>query len=219
MKSYLSAFLGMFLMICAAAWTATGQDLGTYTFDGADGDTNTPFSTNLTFTPFSRVNVGAVSVTDLFRVDDWTTTGAQDTFEYVEFAVTPDPGYILSLTTLSFDVQRSVDKRTPGEKDGPLLGQVQVFQGVGLALVDSQDFSLGGTTQSVTVNFLDFTTLEAETVTFRIYGWDAGHRNGWLDLDNITLGGTVRQAPEPSPATLMLVGVMLFLGRCVLRRC
>jgi hypothetical protein len=219
MKSNLLAYTGTFLMICAVAWTATGQDLGTYTFDGADGDTNTPTATNLTFTPFSRVNIAAVSVSDLFLSDDWSTAGAQNTSEYVEFTVTPDSGYTLELTGLSFDVERSVNKRTAGEKDGPLQGQVQILQGAGLTLVGSQNFNPSGTPLNVTVNSFNFTTLDGETVTFRIYGWASGHKNGWLGLDNFTLEGVVMLAPEPSPATLMLVGVMLFVGRCALRRC
>jgi hypothetical protein len=99
-----------------------------------------------------------------------------------------------------------------------LDGQVQVFRGVSLDLVQSQDFTPSDFWQTVQVDILDFTTTDGEIVTVRFYGWNSGGWLGMLDFDNVTLEGLVAPAPEPSPATLMLVGMMMFLGRCVLRR-
>ena len=219
-KGGMATFAGIPVLACLLAWTVDGQTLGTYTFAGGDpaGDVGVPGATNLTFTPFGRVNVSPISVSDLFRSADWTTTGAQDTGEFVEFVVTPDPTCTLSLTSLSFDVQRSIDKRTPSEKDGPLNGRVQVFQGLSLTPVDSQDFSPLGVWQNVVVNFARFSTLHGESVTIRLYGWNSGHNNGWLDFDNIALEGSTLLAPEPSPAVLMTCGFFLFFLRCALHR-
>ncbi len=213
-----------FAMIGWVAWltisTASGATLGTYTFPGPDpaGDTNTPAAANLTFTPFSRVNVSALSVSELFESANWTLAAAQDLGEYFQFTITPAAGYSLNLTTLSFDVQRSVDKRTAGEKDGPLNGQVRIYNGVSLTLADSQNFSPVGVWQNVGVNFTNVTTADGETVTIRFYGWGSAHQNGWLAFDNVTFEGAVSPVPEPSPIVLVSGGFLLFLARCVVRR-
>lgn len=211
---------GIAVLACFLAGMVNGQTLGTYTFAGADpaGELAVPTATNLNFTPFDRVNVSPVSVSDLFRSDGWTTANAQDAGEFVAFVITPAPAYRLSLTSLSFEVRRSVNKASPSEKDGPLSGQVQILQGLSLTPVDSQDFSPLGVWQNVVVSFTDFTTLDGESVTIRLYGWNSGHNNGWLDFDNVTLEGSVLQTPEPSPAVLISCGILLFFLRCRLHR-
>ncbi len=208
------------MLAAGYAFPASGATLATYTFPGADpaGDTNAPTATNLTFTAFSRVNVSAVSVSELFESASWTTAGTQNPGEYVQFTVTPATNFTLSLTTLSFDVQRSVDKRTGGEKDGPLNSEVRIFTGVSLTLVDSQNFSPVGAWQNVVVNFSNFTSMDGETVTIRLYGWSSGHQNGWLALDNVRLEGSLSPVPEPSPTVLVSCGFLVFFVRCALRR-
>jgi len=165
------------------------------------------------------VNVLSASVADLFRSTDWITGSSQDFGEFVQFTVAPVAGYSLNLTDITFDVQRSVDKASAGEKDGPLNGQVQIYQGPGLNSLGLQNFGLGGGIQSVLFDFVDFTTQAGETVTVRFYGWNAVHRNGWLDLDNVTINGSSSPVivPEPSSASFMLVGFLMFLLHSLIR--
>ena len=199
---------------------AGAAPIGVYTFPGADpgGDAAVPVVTNVTFTPFNPVNVNPVSVSDLYRLESWTTTIAQNTAEYAQFTVTPAPGFRLNVTSLSFDVVRSVDKASPGQKDGPLFGQVRVFQGVGLTLVGSQNFSPVGVWQTVTLNLGSLTTANGEGLTVRFYGWASGHQNGWMSFDNVALNGAVESLPEPSPFALLSCGLMVFLSRWAVRR-
>jgi hypothetical protein len=215
-----SIWLGTFLLTCLAPGRADAASLGTYNFPGPDpaGDTNTPSATNLTFTPFSAVNVVSASVPDLFRRTAWSTAGALNTAEYVQLTVKPTAGHTLTLTDITFDVRRSVDKASPGEKDGPLNGQIQVFQGVSLTLKGTQDFGPVGIWQNVVFDFTDFTTLDGETVTLRFYGWNAGHANGWLDLDSVTVNGSAAVVPEPSAAVFLSCGFLLLFARGALRR-
>ena len=139
------------------AWTAGADVLGTYTFAGSDpgGDLLVPTATNLTFSPFTRVNLQAEGAPDAFRSSLWTAGGSRDTGEYVEFILTPATGHVP-----------------------------------------------------------DFTTLGGERVTVRLFGWNAGHQNGRLDQNNVTVEGSVSLVPEPSPALLFCGGVLLFMMRC-----
>jgi len=208
-----------FLLCIAPCWTSASM-LGTYTFSGGDpgGDTNAPSATNLVFTPYTQVNLAPVSITDLLRISDWTTTAGLDSGEFVEFTVQPVSGYTLTLTDITFDVQRSVNKANPGEKDGPLNAQIEILQGVSLTVRGSMSFNPQGVWQTVSYDFPDFTVPEGETVALRFYGWNAGHNHGWMDFDNIVLNGSVAIIPEPSPASLTSWGVLLGFARCALRR-
>lgn len=200
------------------AATTNAQTLTAYTFDGGDpvGDLDTPVLTNATVTPFSRTNIVAVSAPDVFRSEEWTLGALQDASQFIAFTVTPSPTYAVSLTALSFDVRRSVDKATPAEKEGPLLGEVRVFQGTSLTLVTSQDFVPTGEWQTISLDFTGFTPQADAPITVRFYAWDAGHHNGWLDLDNIILQGTIDQVPEPRPGLLVLAGLFLAFLRPML---
>lgn len=212
--------IGTVLFLCACPWWAGAATLGTYTFPGPDpgGDTNSPTATNLTFSPFTRLNVVSEAVSDLFRSRSWTTAGVQDTGEYVQFTVQPAIGFTLTLTDIRFDLKRSVDKASPGEKDGPLNVQVQIFEGVSLTLKGTQNYSATGVSQNLLFDFPDFTTLDGEVVTVRLYGWNAGHANGWLDLDSVAVNGSTAPIPEPSTAALLSYGFLLFFATTALRR-
>jgi len=216
-----SVLLRIALCLSLSFLTPVAVALGSFTFPGADpaGDTNTPVITNLTLSPLERVNLLSESVNDLFRSKDWTTGAALNTAEYVQFTIQPAASHILSLTDLSFDVKRSLDKASPAEKDGPLNAQVQIFQGVSLTPKGSMDFSPTEAWQPIVFKFVEFTALNGETVTVRLYGWNAGHNNGWLDFDNLTINGSVSAVPEPSPVILFSCGLLMFIARCALRRC
>ena len=197
-----------------------GANIGTYDFSGGDpaGDNSTPTNTaNVTFSPFTRVNVTTVAANNLFRSASWNLAAAPDTTEYVQFTITPAAGFVVSLERIEFDLARSIDKFTPSEKEGPQFGEVQIFQGLSLTPVASQSFTPVVPSQHVYFDFADFTSLDGEPITVRFYAWAAGHKDGWMDIDNVTVEGSVSPIPEPSAATMMSLGILLFLVNSAMR--
>jgi hypothetical protein len=202
------------LALALTASTSFGALLGTYTFTGADpgGDTSVPTAANMTFGAFSRVGVTAVSVNDVFQSGDWTQGTPQDFTEYVQFVLTPNSGYRLDLTSITFDVARQNDH-------SPHNGEVRIFLGNTLILKGSQTFATDPA-QNVNFNFTDFSTANNESVTVRFYGWNADGSQ-WLQFDNVAVNGSVTAVPEPVHYALGVFGLMfvgLRGGRFCLRR-
>ncbi len=176
--------------------------LGTYTFAGADpaGDASVPSAANMTFGGFSRVNVTASAVNDVFRRSAWTTGGARDTTEYVQFTLTPSLGHSLNLANITFDEF--------GNNQRPRNGFVEIFLGTGLTSMGTQAFSPATSSANVNFDFSDFTTGNNEVVTIRFYGWNASNGGGQLSFDNVAINGSVLTAvPEPINMALGVFGV------------
>jgi hypothetical protein len=126
----------------------------------------------------------------------------------VEFTVGPESNCSLGLTSLSFDVKRSVDKASAGEKGGPEKGLVEISYG---STTTSESFVLDGSLQTWLVDLPDILITSGEVATIRYSAWDAGHKHGWIDLDNITVGGSVTVIPEPNGFALLGSGLLVFM--------
>jgi len=174
--------------------------VGTYDFTG--GDASFPTAPNATFSPFTRANVAGGTVTGWFASGQWNNTGTIDTTEYVQFTLTPNSGYYLSLQNITFD--NIIDT---GNK-GPKNGRVEIFLGTGLASMGSLTFTPSTTSANINFNFADFTTLNNEGVTIRFYGWNAlnSGNDAQLNFDNVVINGSVNPVPEPVNVALGIFG-------------
>ena len=116
----LSVFLALLGAVSAQPFTAT-YDFGLVTTaSGTTDPTAVPTATGLTFGSFSAVGTPAnPNATVRFSFTDWATggvngndtysahTGVVNTAEYYSVTITPQAGYALNLSALTFTIQRS----------------------------------------------------------------------------------------------------------------
>jgi len=181
-----------------------GQALFTYDFAGADpaGDALVPSVEHLTLSPFTRVNVGAVSQSDMFSSSHWNTGVGCDFSEYVSFTIKPETGYSLRIESLQYDISRSTS--------GPQSGRVSLLKD-GSVIESSVDYTIDTTMAGRTFDFSDVTVRDWETLEFRFYGWNAAS-TGNLRLDNVSGFGQVTAVPEPSAFAGTTTGGLLALA-------
>ena len=190
-----------------ATTTQAALITGTYTFTGNDpaGDAAVPSQANMTYGAFSRTVVTAVSLANVFASTDWSQNTSIDTAQYVQFTLTPNTGFSLSLQSITFD-----NVKTTG---GPTSAQVQIFLGATLISKGSQAFTPGTTTANVNFDFTDFVTANHEAVTVRFYAWnDSGNNNPSLSFDNVVINGSVNPVPEPVNVALVVFGLCVAVG-------
>lgn len=184
------------LFLCTLGWfTLQAAAILTFDFPGSDpaGDAAVPQVAHVFVNPFTRVNVNAVSQTDLFSSSQWTQSGALDPAEHVGFTFAPEPGWTAVLESVSWDTSRS--------STGPQWGQVSLFCN-GQSLVSSSPFAIGTTLGNQSLDLADFIGSDADLLELRFYGWSATG-TGNLRLDNVTVNGSLTSIPEPSSLGLM----------------
>jgi hypothetical protein len=199
MQKVISILTVGLLCFVASQSAQAGVLTGSYTFPGADpgGDATVPTQANMTYGGFSRANVSSVILSDVFASSAWSS-GGRDTTEYVQFILTPSPGYYLNLQHITFDSYISAAK-------APTSGQVEIFLGTGLTSMGSQTFTPGNT--GVNFDFTDFDTANNQAVTIRFYGWGANSSGqGEMNFDNVAVFGNVNPVPEPVNVALGIFG-------------
>jgi PKD repeat protein len=226
MKKITLIAVSAFLALSANAQTFTA----TYPFDlvvnGVSGTTDptaVPTATGATFSSFTAVGTPVnPNATGRFSFTDWALgavassdvytdhTGTINTAEYYEVTVTPSSPYTLSLSDITFRIQRSgtgirtyavrssVDGYTTNlaasiNPANPVLSvqSGDIFYWNTDATTSLQDGS------TITLGGASFTNLSTP-VTFRFYGWNAEGTGGTFSIDNVTINGTAT-----APAALM----------------
>ncbi len=140
-------------------------------------------------------------------------TGSLSTDTYYEFSITPSPGSLMTLTGLSFDFKRN----DTGARCFALRSSLNSFN-TNFTVVDTISTNprltsnphppINNPNASPTYYSLnrDLTTLQSgarfafpatttysnlhNTVTFRIYAWNAEDASGTFEIDNVKLSGT-----------------------------
>jgi hypothetical protein len=136
--------------------------------------------------------------------------------DYWSFTVTPNVGFTLDLTTLTFD---TIHNATAGNGDQDTNATMSVFvrssidgyaSNIGSTFTQAWDTTT--TDRSIDLSAPAFQDIDTAT-TFRFYIFDSGvdtASNG-LRLDNVVLNGVV--VPEPSSAILLGFGSLMLLRR------
>ncbi len=185
-----------------------------------DPSTNpTVADSTLTLTSFMANGVSANSVsTNMFEFTGWDTgavngetsfaglTGAINAGKYYEFKVKADTRVLMSLTGITFDFKRdSAGARTyavRSSKDNytanlsasitPANPNLSVQTGnVFFSNYDSINTNQAGS--KITLSGASFTGV-TDSITFRIYGYNAESTSGTFGIDNVVLTGTYGDA-------------------------
>ncbi|MBW4891691.1 cadherin-like beta sandwich domain-containing protein [Mucilaginibacter sp. HMF5004] len=184
-----------------------------YDFASASGvspdPTQVPLVDNVTLGSFAITGAAATSAAGRFNANTWTTATSIDLTKYFSVTVTPASNYNLSLTGLSFTVQRS-SASGPGQysvrsdaggdnfaTDLTANSSNGVITTSGGIFTNTNTSSASQSGSSVTLGS-NFTNLTG-AVTFRIYGFSAGNASsGTFSLDDVKFTGTVVSTATPS---------------------
>lgn len=148
-------------------------------------------ATNATATVLTRNTITCTPTANVFNSTTLNNTASINPASYIEFTVTPDPGYVLNVTSLSFFRQ--------GSNTAPNQLEVR-YSTDGFASSTSWGAAPLTTNPGsvATWDFTDFTTTPGQTVSVRIYPYGTQSVNlataattGTFRLDDVTLLGSV----------------------------
>ncbi len=178
--------------------TATGVTFGSFSATGTPANPNSSFRFNFTgwaldpTTPFDDVYA--------------SLTGAINTSEYYEVTVTPSPGFTITLSNITFKIQRSgTGIRTYAVRSSvdnfitnlsasisPANTKLSVQTGdVFFWNLDST--TTGQTGSTITLSGSGFTNITSP-ITFGFYGWNAEATGGTFSIDDVTFTGSASGA-------------------------
>jgi hypothetical protein len=203
--------------------TATGATFGSFTAVGVSANPNATgrFS-------FTTWGTGATTLVDTYG----TLTGSLNPAQYYSVTITPQAGYTLDLTSLSFTVQRSgtgirtYSVRSDAGGDNfstnlsasisPTNSILSVQSGnTFFWTADANTSAQVGSTISLSgVGFTNVST----PIIFRFYGWNAEASTGTFSIDNVVFNGTANAAAVPEPATYAALLGLSALGLVAWRR-
>ncbi|MFY9308493.1 MAG: PKD domain-containing protein [Bacteroidia bacterium] len=212
---FVAAFLAANVSI-AQNFTAVYDFDSVKTNSGLTDPTPLPTVTNVTFGAFTAVGTPAnPNATARFSFTNWpvgatnginvydSLSGSIDTTQYYEVTVTPNSGYSIDLSSITFSVQRSgTGIRTYAVRSSadnyasnltplivPANTNLDIYPGgVFFWNTDATTSNQNGSTISLTgPGYTNLTT----AVTFRFYGWNAESSGGTFSIDNVTINGSV----------------------------
>lgn len=246
-KEQLFRWMRLLTLLLLLPLASRGQAFtATYTFanvtatSGTNDPTPVPTATGITCGAFSAVGSGGTgglsansSAGGRFSFSGWPTgatnvsdtfTGTVDAGKYYTVTITPKPGFTLSLSGLTFTLQRSgtgirqciVRSSVDGyaanlpatiSPANPNLSVVptNVFQvNDGTITTQITTAQVGST---ITLGGLAYTALAAP-VTFRLYGYNAEATGGTFSIDDVAFSGTatVSTVPCVAPAAPTFTG-------------
>lgn len=124
---------------------------------------------------------------------NWTTTTTIDTNDYLEWALTPNSGYQIDLSTINISYDRS--------PNGPSMLDIQVDTGSGFASIFT-DATVSDTSEDNNGIDLSSITGITGTITFRLFAFSSTGGNGTFDIEEnsasnkgIIINGSVATVP------------------------
>lgn len=208
------AFILAALFVKAQSFTATFDFASTTSLTGVTDPTTPPSATGVTFNAFTAVGTGtASSAGGRFSFTNWglgaingtntptSFTGAIDPGKYYEVTITPTGGYNLSLSSITFSVQRSgTGIRNYAVRSSADSYSANLVASVGtntnLSVINTNEFfwnldaltsAQGGSSISL-ATLSDFTNFTSP-ITFRFYAWNAEQGSGTFSIDNVVFNG------------------------------
>jgi len=192
-KTFLPFILLLFFFVPTSAIMA---QLGVYNFTGTGACPNqnpsiTSQPSNGVFSNYSGTSVTCVSATNVWRSRSWNTSGTINTSEYLEFTLTPNANYALTLTSISFS--QYVNEVPGGGTTWILRSSIDNYA----ANITTGSATTTLQTPSITLPAANFTHIGA--VTFRFYIINARTNNTQWTNDAVTINGTIDLWPPDPP--------------------
>lgn len=239
----LLASLGAALHAQSTPFTATYDFASVTASSGTTDPTSVPTASNLVFSSFTAVGASAnPNASGRFSFTDWTLggvasnntysshTGSLNTGEYYSVTITPNSGYLLSLTDLTFTVQRSgtgirtYAVRSDAGSDNfstNLPGSITSNTNLSVQSGNIFYWNFDATTTAQTGSTVSLSAAafqnKATSITLRFYGWNAEAAGGTFSIDNVVINGSVSAIPEPSTYAAIF-GALALAGVVVHRR-
>jgi hypothetical protein len=224
-----------------AHWiTATGLGLGllataahaqivTYPISSTSGNSPnlaaTGVSSHITASDLTVVGMGRISFTQTFSSSGWPV-GSIDTGKYFQFSVTPESGYAVTYSTLTYSLFRT-QLVTTDVKTWELRASLDGFTSSNILLANNSLTDVPSLEMKLFSNNISALGTQSGQVTFRLYGQDDGTTGGGLaglanrtefagTGSNVLLGGSVSAVPEAEHIGMIAAAGLLAFG--VLRR-
>lgn len=184
--------------------TATGVTFGSFSSTGASANPNAASRFSYTDWP-----TGATTAVDLYS----SLTGAINTSKYYEVTVTPASGFTMTLSGITFKVQRSGSGiRTYSVRSSedsyvadlpasiaPANTNLSVQTGdIFFWNLDANTSGQNGST--ITLGGSGFTN-STSAKTFRFYGWNSEGSGGTFSIDTVKISGSVTGATSVTSLT------------------
>lgn len=225
--TWLSAFLLLLLPLLGRGQVFTG----TYPFDGVisgsisgtgtTDPTPVPTATGVTFGSFSAVGTPAnPNSIDRFSFTNWPlgASNGSDTFsgvvnpnEYYSVTLTPQAGFTVTLSSITFTLQRT----TTGVRQyivqssadnyaanlpasiSPATTNLSVVAGNIFQVIDASTSNVAYLGSTVTLGGTGYTNVSGP-VTFRFYGFNAEMASGSFSIDDVKITGTATATNAPT---------------------
>lgn len=173
------------LLFIIASATSYGQ-LATWDFTGdvltSSSSASGVTASTATHVGLSNISYGSSCTGRNFNPGGWNTTVSINTADdYVQFVITADTGYSLSVTGFTYDAARTgtgpttYDIRSSDDSYAASLSTGTVLE--------TPCTSSGGTFTAINVT-------SGSSLTFRIYGYNASSAAGRMRIDNVSIAGT-----------------------------
>ena len=195
--------------------------LYTYDFPGSPGsglaanqsNANQPWAPFSDFTRTATLTqMPGAPANGTYGTENWNQTGVIDPTQSEGFSITAGPGIVLTLTSLSFDIQL--------KPSGPTNFEVGLFLNGSSTAYATLDLTPTSTNTTYTFDFTDLTAADLVTsASFKFFGWNAVASGGGIILDNVITNGAI--VPEASNAlfALLPIGLAVYsLGCTVAKR-
>ena len=216
--------LATILMIVAMASPIWADYILQYDIAGADGVTAqvADIAANITATELGVEGVTTKNPSGMVSAMRWPTVSVPDPGKHLEFAVTAGPGYTVSYDSITFALFRDYNSASDyGAESWQLHGSIDAFSASDIFLF-SVSIAGSGPDEQVVFSQQDISVLgtQSGTVTFRLYGYDAGRNNRYAGLGNeggtyltgsgsdLIVEGLVNPpSPVPEPMTIVLLAL------------
>lgn len=165
----------LFTLLLFLFFHQTKAQVVTFTFAGINGDeaavvSNTQAPGVQPATISRGPGVTASPTGDRFNSRDWTTGTSPDMNDYVEFTITPQAGYSITITDITLQHQRS----STGPKSFVIRTSLDGFAANATNVVNIADVN---TTQTSSFSFGSVITINSP-ITIRIYAYNAETTSG-----------------------------------------